>query len=176
MVLRKLPGPLDASAIEQFDDCRTQHRVFIRLQHDLVADLGLYQILLILVDDAEVRVDAELVKMFADEPLAERVDRADVGGVEQEQLATKVRIAAFDIFIFEGFADTSFHFSGGGFGKCQHQHISHIGAGGAVGDNIDAAAGKHGRLAGAGRRGYQHITFSLADGLLLVRRPLWLLS
>ena len=70
------------------------------------------------IEDGELRVKAELVKMFAYEAQAEAVKRADVGDVEKRQLTRPVVIAGRGGgFGFEFAPEALAQFGGGGLGE-----------------------------------------------------------
>jgi hypothetical protein len=55
--------------------------------------------LLIAVNNSESRVQAELIKILRDKPLAKRMYRTDIGALEQHKLAAKMIIRIPKIYV-----------------------------------------------------------------------------
>ena len=71
-----------------------------------------------LVEHHRLWIEAEFVKMFAHEPEAKTVQRADVRGVEKRELRGPVRFVGLGAdFFLDAFAEPPAHFGCGGLGK-----------------------------------------------------------
>ena len=138
---------------------------FVLLLQCLVQRLVGQQPRLALVEHGGLRVEAQLVKMFAHELETKTVERADVRGVEQRELLGKKGIAGiFPRFFLQHAAEALFHFRGGGFGEGDDENFIQRGA--FVADAIQAAFDERVRLAGA-RAGHDQHVAARGHGLLL---------
>jgi hypothetical protein len=112
------------------------------------------------------------VEVLGDEPLAERVDRADVGALEQDELAEQARVAGLVVRLAQLLGDPGVHLLGGRLREGQHEHVHHVGTERAVRDDADAPAGEDRGLARPGRGGDEHVAAAGQDRLLLLLGPL----
>lgn len=73
--------------------------------------------------NAKCRVDGQQVEVVGNNPPAEFMNRADVGGVECEQLAAKIAGAVLLELCAEVFGDAGLHLVGGGICKGQNEYL-----------------------------------------------------
>ena len=76
------------------------------------------------VEDRELRIKTEFVKMFAHELETETVERADVRDVKERKLARPMFVVGMGVgFFFEFTAQAQAHFGGGGFGESDDEQF-----------------------------------------------------
>ena len=137
-----------------------------------LGDLVFEEVGVVGVEDLEGGVEAYVVEEFAEGSAAEGVDGGDAGLVDEGELALESAVAGALVgFLGQGQGDTAFHFGGGGFGEGQDQDFADVGGLGCVGQEVGAAGGQHGGLAGAGSGGQQDVALGNVDGVMLFRGP-----
>ena len=105
------------------------------------------------VDHTESGIERQLVKAFGNQTFAERMDRADVGALEQHELTSQPTVArAFD-FLAKSLTDSRAHLFGRRFREGQHEH------------------GQNSGLACPGGRRDEHVPASRCNGAALLLRP-----
>ena len=123
---------------------------------------------LLLVADAEARVDAQCLKIFAQKIAAEAVQRRDACPRKRHQLFAERRLLSRGFA--QCFADAQAHFARRRVGKRHHEHPVNRAA---LPHKPNDALDQHGGLARACRRTDDQAVSPVLDGSLLLLCPLW---
>ena len=121
---------------------------------------------LLLVRDAEGRVEPERMEVLAQQIAAEAVQRGDARAGERRHLTGKLRLLLRRGA--QGLADAQAHFARSGVGKGDHEHAVDRAA---LAHEPHDALHEHGGLAGARRRADDEAVAAVLYGLLLLLRP-----
>ena len=117
----------------------------------------LEQARLLLGENAQLRVEFQLIKMLSHQLIAETVKGADRRLVQQRELLGKDGIAwPLMLLPLQTLADAAAHFCGGGFCKRDHQHLVQIGF--ALQHLLNATLHQCASLAGSSARDEQDVS------------------
>jgi hypothetical protein len=126
----------------------------VTFHEQIAGDLEADESGLVSVEDAEIRVEGDAVKMLAEEATAKAVKGADAGVVDKSELAAEVGVVVggFEAAA-QGLVNAGFHLGGGGIGEGDHEKLVHAGGRLGVADEVNTALGQDGRFARSGGGG-----------------------
>jgi hypothetical protein len=144
----------------------------VAVGEELAGDVVAQEAGVVGVEHPEAGVEADRVEVLAEQPGAEAVQRADAGAVEQGELAGQALGRAGRRAGAQGLADARLHLGGGGLGEGDDQELVHVAWVVGVADEVGAALGEDGGLAGAGGGGDEEAVARCRDAAKLGVGPL----